>query len=153
MTNNTSKEIIFFLLIFIIIVLSGSLSDVIYTKVDKHHLAIIMGVSLVSTLILFGIYKISKVKEEGFHFEVTSAKNCDGGSYMHQSNETCQHMWHTPKGVAELSNYTCIDCNYNGGLYKGRPLNMGYRQDVSDDNWENNLCHGNFLRNDSPMVL
>ena len=99
--------------------------------------------------------KISKNRKEGFHFEVTPEKTCDGGAYLHQSNKMCQELWNTPEGRRDLANYNCINgyCNGSQGLYNGRPLNMGYRQDLSNDKWENDLATYPILESDSPMVL
>jgi len=136
------------------IILSGSLSNLIDNKTGHHSLLSLIGISFVSTIILYAIFKFSKNKE-GFHFEVTPEKQCDGGSYMHQSNEMCQKMWSTPEGRRDLANYNCLTgyCGDQEGLYNGRPLNMGYRQDISNGQWKNELCKGNFLEEDAPMVL
>ena len=152
--NTSTKEIIFFLLIFVMIILSGSLTEIIHGN-KPHNLLTLTGVALVTTIILYIIFKISKNRKEGFHFEVTPEKTCDGGAYLHQSNKMCQELWNTPEGRRDLANYNCINgyCNGSQGLYNGRPLNMGYRQDLSNDKWENDLATYPILESDSPMVL
>jgi hypothetical protein len=151
--NTSTKEIIFFLLIFVMIILSGSLTEIIHGN-KPNNLLTLTGISVVSTLILYIIFKISPKKED-FHFEVTPEKTCDGGAYLHQSNKMCQKLWNTPEGRRDLANYNCINgyCNGSQGLYNGRPLNMGYRQDLSNDKWENELADYPILEADSPMVL
>jgi hypothetical protein len=152
--NSSSKEIIFFLMFFLLTILSGISTEIIVSRNENYpFFLILIGFSFISTLILLTVYKTAKVTE-GFHFEVTPEKTCDGGAYMHQSNEMCQKLWSTAEGRKDLATYNCLngDCAKEG-LYNGRPLNMGYRQDLSDDNWQNTSCQGNFLEKDRPMVL
>ena len=151
--NSSSKEIIFFLMFFILTILSGISTVIVYKKTNVYPFLTLVGFSFISSVILITVYKLSKMNE-GFHFEVTPEKTCDGGAYMHQSNKMCQKLWSTPEGRKDLATYNCLngDCDKEG-LYNGRPLNMGYRQDLSDDNWQNNSCQGNFLEKDRPMVL
>jgi hypothetical protein len=155
MIIESNKEIIFFILFFIFTILSVIATEEIYNANKVYKMITIVVISLISTIILFVIYKLYKNKE-GFHFEVTPQKSCEGGSYMHQTNKMCQKMWNTPQGKSDLATYNCLSgyCNGKGdGLFKGRPLNIGYRQDLSDDHWQNKLCNGNFLEEDKPMVL
>lgn len=124
--NVTIKDIMFFLLVFIAILLTC-----IFNK--NQHWILMTSSSLLTTLILLFIYKIGKIDE---NFEITPEKKCDGGSYLHQSDEYCQKLWETEKGQKQLSQYNCS----NQGLFNGRPLNMESRTPMSNDNWENEMC-------------
>ena len=152
--NASTKEIIFFLLIFVMIILSGSLTDIIHDKLNTPAFLTHVCISFVISILLYVIFKLSK-NTENFEFELTPEKTCDGGAYLHQSNKMCQKLWNTPEGRRDLANYNCINgyCNGSQGLYNGRPLNMGYRQDLSNDKWENELATYPILESDSPMVL
>ena len=147
----SSADIYLFLAIFVICMLSNFTSDLISEKLKTNAIITIVCTSLLATILIHFVGKIPK-NDEGFNFEVTPEKTCDGGAYMHQSNKLCKKLWRTPKGRSKLAKYNCINGDCHGqGLYNGRPLNMGYRQDLSDDNWQNNLCKK--MQMDSPQVL
>lgn len=132
-----SKEIIFFILIFIILLLSDIISNKITAKLPKSEIIIHFVVALLFTLILGILYIFGKVNQDNFRFEVTPAKRCEGGAYMTQSgpdHEMCKNLLNTPKGQNKYDMFNC------SGEYNGRPLNFGPLTTLSNDKWENTSC-------------
>lgn len=164
--NSTTKEILFFLLIWIMILLSNLISNVIYEKTNTMPFVTLVGVSLVSVLILYLVFKYSKI--ENFRLlEITPEKKCDGGSYLTGTNEYCKDKWNSPQGRRDLSRYNCINghcggtINYDGntdkcagqGMYNGRPLNLPSRTPESNDKWKNEMCQSPILTSPYKNVL
>ena len=164
--NSTTKEILFFLLIWIMILLANLISNVIYEKTNTMPFVTLVGVSLVSVLILYLVFKYSKI--ENFRLlEITPEKKCDGGSYLTGTNEYCKDKWNSPQGRRDLSRYNCINghcggtINYDGntdkctgqGMYNGRPLNLPSRTPESNDNWKNEMCQSPILTSPYKNVL
>lgn len=136
------KEMIFFLLILLAIVISDIITSKVDTmfpkkyKVDKFLLLILVGIVL--TLILGLVYYFAKVSRDNFHFSVTPEKRCDGGAYMTQTgpaHEMCKKLLSTQSGRAKYNMFNC-----SRGEYVGRSLNFGDLTTLSDDNWENRAC-------------
>lgn len=164
--NSTTKEILFFLLIWIMILLSNLISNVIYEKTNTMPFVTLVGVSLVSVLILYLVFKYSKI--ENFRLlEITPEKKCDGGSYLTGTKEYCKDKWNSPQGRRDLSRYNCINghcgstINYDGntdkcagqGMYNGRPLNLPSRTPESNDKWKNEMCQSPILTSPYKNVL
>lgn len=164
--NSTTKEILFFLLIWIMILLANLTSNLIYEKTNTMPFVTLVGVSLVSVLILYLVFKYSKI--ENFRLlEITPEKKCDGGSYLTGTNEYCKDKWNSPQGRRDLSRYNCINghcggtINYDGntdkcagqGMYNGRPLNLPSRTPQSNDKWENEMCQSPILTSPYKNVL
>jgi uncharacterized membrane protein YeaQ/YmgE (transglycosylase-associated protein family) len=165
--NTSTKEIIFFLLIFVMTILSGVIAGTIYDKTKSMPFLTLVLVSLVSSIILYIVFRYSKISENFRLLEITPQKRCDGGLYLSGDNEYCQDKWSTPEGCKDLAMYNCINghcgvtTNYDGnsdicnnqGLYNGRPLNMVARTPLSNDKWENNTADLPILGPDQPRVL
>ena len=155
----TPKQIVFFILIFVMILLTNLVSDFISEKLPKiPKLLNLIGCALLFTLILLVVFlnKSSGLNEhyqkDGFHFEVTPPKLCDGGPYMTQSgsanHEYCQNLLSTPEGVKKYDTYNCAN-----PMYMGRPGNFGDWTPISDGNWKNQRCTTPMSPGDRPMVL
>ena len=112
---------------------------------------------VISTILILFVFSTLKNRKEGFHFEVTPEKLCDGGPYMTQTgpnHEYCLKMWNSPEGRAKLGNYNCLhgDCK-SRGLTNGRPVNMAAMTPLSNANWENEMCSKPVLGKNRPRVL
>ena len=164
--KSTTKEILFFLLIWIVILFANLISNVIYEKTNTMPFVTLVGVSLVSVFILYLVFKYSKI--ENFRLlEITPEKKCDGGSYLTDTNEFCKDKWDSHQGRRDLSRYNCINghcegtINYDGntdnctgqGMYNGRPLNLPSRTPESNDMWENEMCQSPILTSPYKNVL
>lgn len=148
--KSTKNEILFFVLIFVIIILAGFISDNIYEKTKKMKSLIIISVSLMSSLLLYMIFKLGNV--ESFKLlEITPEKRCDGGKYLTGNNEYCNNQWSTEEGIKNLSKYNCIN-NGRQGLCHGRPLHFN-RTPISNSNWENETTDYPILQDEHPSVL
>jgi hypothetical protein len=164
--NVSTKEIIFFILVFILILISSGLSCNICDKNKSNIFFKVLIISLLGSLVLFFTFKTAKINENFRLLEITPEKRCDGGLYLSGNNEFCQKNWNTVNGRKDLSIYNCINghcdqtINYDGncnqcngqGLTNGRPLNMAARTPLSNDKWENEMCVSPILGN-NPQVL
>ena len=131
------KEIIFFVLIFIAILLSPMFSNIISKDIFHQKPVVHLIVAATFTMILAILYVLGKVNKDGFHFELTSAKKCGGGAYMTQSgpnHNMCKELLSTPEGQNKYDMFNC------SGEYNGRPLNFGPLTPLSNDKWENTSC-------------
>ena len=147
-----SKEIIFFVLVFLAIVLSDMISSRLMEKMPKTKIFAPMIVALFVTLVLVTLYILGKVSQDNFHFEVTPYKKCDGGAYMTQSGpnqEFCKKLLSTQEGQDKYNMFNC-----GTGDYHGRPLNFGPFTPLSNDQWENTSCDKPNTRNNwAPIPL
>jgi hypothetical protein len=142
-----SKDIIFFSLVFVIMLITVLVSR---NKDSQYNLLINIVIVLLSTLFLFGIYWKGNLcdQSEPFTFEVTPAKLCEGGPYMHQSGpnkEMCEKLMSTPTGRVEYDEYNCVNPAFNG-----RPVHFEYTP-LSNGNWQNERCSGSLVG--TPKVL
>jgi hypothetical protein len=165
--NSSTKEIVFFLLVFVMMVLTGVVAGTIYDKTNTMPFLTLVGVSVVSSLILYLVFRYSKVGENFRLLEITPQKRCDGGSYLTGDNEYCKDKWSTAEGRRDLARFNCINghcggtINYDGnmdkcagqGMYNGRPLNLPARTPMSNDKWENEMCNSPILSSPYPTVL
>lgn len=146
----TTKEILFFLLIMILMIVSAK-GVMIFTpkKVDKDLMSVFG--AFVTTIILLIIYKSISVCESSDQFSlsdgfrVTPEKLCDGGEYMLTS---------APKEVQEMCAKLANrrgDVSCNTGFH-GRPVHFEYSA-MSDDNWQNTLCDDEQELTYMPKVL
>jgi len=150
------KEVLYFSLVFVLIALTCLCTNTIKDAAQRKLL--LFPFSLLVAIVLAIVYYTTKVYEsacnkssDSFHFEVTKAKQCQGGPYMHQSGEThemCKEFMSTQEGQDQY-------CMYNCGLhgFNGRPVHFEYTP-LSDSNWNNTTCEKPILGNNgSPYVL
>ena len=84
--------------------------------------------------------------KDDFFFELTPEKHCDGGPYMWSSDPE-KMKYCSQFSPEDLSQYSC------GAGFHGRPVHWT-RSDMSDSDWNNRICQGNFKNyNDDPKVL
>lgn len=127
----TTKESVFFALIFVLFYVFVNVKDRIQGTPDVQQLVAGLGFTL--TLILISSilkFKMASDTKDDFFFEVTPEKLCDGGPYMYSSNpekaKYCSTL--TPQ------QYSAFNCPC--GMYHGRPVHYEYTP-MSNDKWEN----------------
>ena len=170
----SAKEIIYFVLVFVMILISAFAGSILGPKLRLKPTAAVLLSTLLTVLFLALVFKFTKVCEisDGFSlssggFQVTPAKLCGAGPYMTSTgpyHEMCKKMWSSPEGRAYIGEYNCLNgtCGpglgasighpYGEGLYNGRPLHFE-RTPMSDKNWENNMCQPPVLQEGHPRVL
>jgi hypothetical protein len=141
----TSKEIIYFVLVFVLFIVTAKCSINCSTnKIMKLNLSLLLG-GIMMTGFLALIYYLANIGEckDGFNFEVTPVKKCCGGPYMYSSNpkvkKFCDNV--TPDEKAQV----CCGSGFNGS-----PVHFE-RTSMSDDMYENKMC--NNLNSKDPYVL
>jgi len=142
LSSTKSREAVYFVIIFFVIFLALTCLNVVIKEVMnvKAKYIVYIGVSLVATAALFGIYKGTgvNVQKDNFHFDLTLAKKCEGYPYMTQGgpqHEECKKYMETEQGKLNYMRYNC-----RGGLYNGRPLYL-YTTPMSNANWQNEMCN------------
>lgn len=146
----STKEIAFFVVIFILIFL--------FSMAASHnafaHRFVLVITSFLGTTLLAVIYKFGKIpncQQDNFHFQVSKPKLCQGWPYMQTSapkeiQEYCSKLLSTPEGKQK---YDSMNCATPG--FVGRPVHFEYTPE-SNANWKNERCiDPNDLR--SPHVL
>ena len=136
MVKRSTRQIIFFCLIFLIYFLSvkGGQYWVSHAEKLDGDLAFIV-VGLGYTAIIVSLYFFAKLdpSSEGF-WDITPAATCKGGSYMWQgdspSAKTCQDLSKTETGKAQIGSYNCP----KGQI--GVPRVPFQYTPLSDDNWQ-----------------
>ena len=131
----TIKEICFFCLIFVIT--TTALIGFNQTFVKFKSLSPIVSsyiVSFLITIVLMSVYKLANIQQqqekEGFHFELSKSKKCQGYPYMHSSNpellKECEQELSTPEGSNHFQ-YTPVSNQYweneRCGQQKPSPFN------------------------------
>jgi hypothetical protein len=141
MINKTITFCILVFLVFYIFSKSGNYISV--------HLNINLDIILLLLAAVFTgvIYLLKKMNDngEGFHFELTPEKKCDGGPYMYSSDPERQKLC-SQFSPEDLSKYECCPG------FHGRPV-WWNRDSESNDNWSNQMCNGNFKDFSDPHVL
>lgn len=142
----STKEIIFFILIFVVTFLASNTSVMVINKYQTSkmtHTLYLLGLSLTIVVVLMLVYKFAKIpncnQKDGFQFQVTPAKMCEGGPYMYSSapqelQDYCNNLLSTPEGRYQLASVSCP----NG--YVGSPKYFQYTPE-SNHLWENERCN------------
>ena len=81
-------------------------------------------------------YNLTPIINEGFFFELTPEKKCDGGPYMYSSDPERQALC-AQFSQSDLSRYNC------GPGFEGRPIWRGGAGNgtLSNANWKNESCN------------
>jgi hypothetical protein len=129
------NEICFFSLIFVIT--TTALIGFNQTVVKFKNVSPILSsyiVSFLITILLLSVYKLTNIQhkeKEGFHFELSKSKKCQGYPYMHSSNpellKECAQELSTEEGRCNAR------CN-------GHNLNHFEYTPESNQYWENERC-------------
>jgi hypothetical protein len=130
----STKELIFFVLVFTILFFSPKAVSLLEFQLKLENTVSIFLMSFLGALLLMLIYKFSKIahcQADGFNFEVTPAKKCQGGPYMWSSaskelQDYCNKL--------EKKEYDKVNCGNRGFI--GRPIKFEYTPE-SNHKWEN----------------
>jgi hypothetical protein len=140
MVKRSTREIIFFILAFLLFFLAVKLGGFWIEKGHKMNpdmVFIIIGI--VYTLSLVAIQYLAKLNctSEGF-WDVSPYAKCKGTEYMWQGNseeaKMCRELADTPEGRCGISSYNCPKG------YNGQPMLPFYYTPISDDSWQNERC-------------
>ena len=125
------NKVLLYILIFSIFYILSEGSSFIseYLNVNKYLMLIVS--AIIFTCIMY-LVNTSLVQKDGFHFELTPEKKCDGGDYMYTSNPSKQQLCKS-FSQSDLSKYSCC------GGFHGRPVWYN-RTDESNSDWENTMC-------------
>jgi hypothetical protein len=136
MIKHSSRQVIFFVLIFLIFFLSVKLGQfwVLNSNVLKSDLIFII-VAVGYTLTILFIYYLAKLNKSSETFwDISPAARCKGGPYMWQGDsqnaKLCREMAESPEGRAMISSYNCP----TGQI--GVPKVPFEYSVLSNDNWE-----------------
>jgi hypothetical protein len=129
------NEICFFCLIFVITTIALIGFNQTFAKF-KNLSPIVSSyiVSFLITIVLLSVYKLTNIKhkeKEGFHFELSKSKKCQGYPYMQSSN---------PELLKECAQELSTEkCRCNAGFI-GNNLNRFEYTPISNQYWENERC-------------
>ena len=133
----SSKEIIFFVLTFVVLFFFSKGAILLEAEMKLGNTVSILITSFFGALLLMLVYKFAKIahcQADGFHFEVTPAKKCQGFPYMQSTNpellKYCGELLSTPQGQREYSVFNC-----------GCPATTFHRTPMSNDMWKNEMCN------------
>jgi hypothetical protein len=150
----SGKETIFFILTFVVIFVFSKGAEILESRAKLENPIALLITSLIGSLILLLVYKFGKIhkcQSDGFHFEVTPAKQCQGFPYLQTSDpklyEYCENLFSTPEGRKE---YAMVNCTTPG--FVGRPVHFS-RTPMSNDKWENEMCKPPYINLNDPCVL
>jgi hypothetical protein len=140
MIKKSMREIIFFVLIFLLFFLTVKLGEYWVKKSDIDHQIAYIILGIAYTALVVGIFFLSKLEDNSNEkfWDITPAAYCKGGPYFWQGDsevsKMCRKLASTPEGRVLISGYNCPSG------YVGQPgLPFNYTP-LSDDNWENERC-------------
>lgn len=150
----STKEIIFFVLTFLVLFFFSKSALYLGPKLKLGNTVTLLVTSFVGVLLLLLVYKFGKIahcQADQFHFEVSKPKLCAGYPYMQSSaspevQDYCRKLFSTPEGRAEFAQMNCPTG------YNGRPVHWN-RTPMSNDMWENEMCNPPYLNLNDPCVL
>ena len=137
--NRSNREIIFFVLVFLVFYVVHKFSDQILQKLRLKGDVGILSIGVIYALLIIGFYHLANLKSsnEGF-WDVSPAARCKGGPYFYQGDspnaKMCRALAETPEGRAAISGYNCPI-----GMV-GQPGLPFYYSPLSDDSWKNERC-------------
>jgi hypothetical protein len=150
----SGKEIIFFILAFVLLFLTSKGALYMGPKLKLTNTISLIITSFLAALLLVLVYKYGKIancQHDGFNFQVSGPKMCQGGPYMISSapqdvKDYCHKLWSTQKG---RDSYNAVNC---GSSFVGRPVHFD-RTPMSNDMWENEMCNPPYVNMNDPCVL
>lgn len=135
--KRSSRELIFFVLLFLIFFLSvktgkfwsesakSPSEDIVYLIVGLSYMCIMIGI--------FNLAKLDSSPSEPF-WDISPAAKCKGGKYMWQGSSAaavkCRELADSPQGRAMISAYNCAKG------FIGVPKKQFQYSPLSDDNWQ-----------------
>ena len=145
MVKQSSRQIIFFLIFFLLIFLGVKAMKFWAMKMPDYNTDLItIIVGIIVTLFMVILYKVGKIcpnssgASEGF-WDVSLAAKCKGGPFFWEGgdselSEECRKMAETSEGRCALSSYNCPKG------FIGTPKTPFLYTPLSDDNWNNERC-------------
>lgn len=140
MVKRSVREVLFFILTFLLFYLAVSVANYWFKHMQKGNLQVIyLLVGAVFTLLLVVVYYLATLNKtsEGF-WDITPAATCRGGPYMWQGDsenaKMCRKMAETKEGECEIAAYNCPTG------YNGIPRIPFVYTPLSNDNWQNERC-------------
>jgi predicted membrane protein len=134
-----NKKIVYFILIsfFYMMFFIASSNWACNLNTMKGQIVLFLA-SVMFTLVIFGLSYATGILNEGFYYQTSPGKLCQGGPYMHSGNSAtdkmCQKLYSTEKGNKEINNYNC------GKGFLGMPIRHWQHTNLSNDQWNNNSC-------------
>lgn len=152
MFSYTFKEVIFFVVVFLLLGLSGmgSAQAAYGGKLSPKFATIVS--SIIFTMALLGLFYLFKFNDckDGYTnslFHVSPARQCSGGLYLHTGNDPrskmCRKLLTNQKGCQAIENVNCPSG------FHGRNVNFEFTPD-SGPNWQNERCDGDNKPQPSP---
>ncbi len=136
-------KFLFFALIYVMSILTSMVALKISAAIKVSKTIGLAISALLSTCFLFVVYYLAKMgsQSDGFTFEVTGPRRCDGGPYLWDA-ETAKHCSQYTQD--ELAGSLC-----KGGLYNGGPTHFEYTS-LSNPDWQNDTGNGCYNNPDQP---
>ena len=139
MPVNTKEFLFFTLILFLFLFFDKNkqlIPELLSTLVHTEDMALLLN-AFVFTIILLFVYKIAKVgndnySKDGFRFELTPEKLCEGGPYMY-SDDPDKLAFCSQFSPEDMSRFSC------GIGFHGAPVTFK-RDTMSDSKWENHMC-------------
>jgi hypothetical protein len=136
MMKRSSRQLIFFILLFLIFFLSvkgGKMWSITENAPREDTIYIVVG--LCFTVCMVSIYYLAKLDKTHEKFwDVSPAARCKGGKYMWQGSSPdavrCRALADSPQGRAMISAYNCPKG------FIGIPKTPFQYTALSDDNWQ-----------------
>lgn len=138
MVKRSTREVIFFALIFLVFFLAVKVGQFWIEKFNMNTDMSYIIVGLVYTLIMVALFFLAKLQSKEGFWDVTDAAKCKGGSYFWQgdseTSQMCRELASTHEGKVAISGYNCPTG------FVGQPGLPFYYSPLSDDNWKNERC-------------
>jgi hypothetical protein len=138
MVKRSVREVIYFVLIFLVFFLSVKLAQFWIEKSSMNSDMAYMIVGVVYTLVIIALFFLAKLQSNEGFWDVSDAAKCKGGAYFWQgdspTSKMCRELASTPEGMVAISGYNCPSG------YVGQPGLPFYYSPLSDDNWKNERC-------------
>lgn len=139
--KRSTREILFFILVFLLFFISVKLVGNYVNKNMITNRNMVYGIAgVIFALVTIGFYYVAKLtcsSSENF-WDISPFAKCKGTEYMWQGDSDeakfCRALADTPEGRCGISSYNCPKG------YVGQPSLPFYYTPVSDDNWQNERC-------------
>lgn len=140
MIKRSSREIIFFVMLFLLFFLIVKLSVYLTNKYSFNESASFLVSGIVYSLIVTALFFMANLNcDSGENFwDISAGALCKGGPYNWQGDDPvskmCREMAQTEKGRCEISSYSCPSG------YIGTPRLPFQYTPLSNDKWHNEQC-------------
>ena len=136
--KRSAREVIFFILIFLLFFLAVKLAHFWEEKMKIGNDMALIIVGVIYTLVVVSIFYLAKLQTNEGVWDVSDYAKCKGGPFFWQGDseiaDMCRQLAETPEGKIGISGYNCPTG------YVGQPGLPFYYSPLSDDNWQNERC-------------